>query len=127
MVSHDLLRACTMNGPSDGRTPLIAGGFAALLASACCLGPLVLVSIGLGGAWLGNLAALEPYSPFFLAVALVSLGLAWRRIYRPAADCAPGEVCAVPAVRRGYKALFWIVVGLVLLALAFPLLAPLFY
>jgi mercuric ion transport protein len=127
MVSYDLLRTCAMSEPADGRIPLIAGGFAAVLTSACCLGPLLFVSIGLGGAWLANLTALEPYSPFFLAVALVSLGLAWRRIFRPAADCAPGEVCAIPAVRRGYKTVFWIVVGLVLLALAFPLLAPVFY
>lgn len=34
---------------------LAAGGLSAVLASACCLGPLVLVSLGLGGgAWVSN-------------------------------------------------------------------------
>ena len=38
---------------------LAAGGLAAILASTCCLGPLILVSIGLGGAWVSNLQALH--------------------------------------------------------------------
>ena len=62
-----------------------------------------------------------------LVVALVSLLLAWRRIFQPAAECKPGEVCAVPAVRRTYKAIFWAVAILVAVAVAFPYAAPLFY
>jgi mercuric ion transport protein len=34
------------------RSALALGGVAAVLASACCLGPLILVSIGLSGAWI---------------------------------------------------------------------------
>lgn len=68
---------------------LAVGGLAAILASACCLGPLVLLALGLSGAWIGNLAKLEPYRPYSLAAALVALLLAWRRIYRPAVECAP--------------------------------------
>lgn len=106
---------------------LAAGGLAAILASACCLGPLLLVSLGLSGAWIGNLTKLEPYRPFFLAAALVAMFFAWRRIYRPAAVCEPGEVCAIPQVRRTYKILFWIVAALVLIALGFPYVLPWFY
>jgi mercuric ion transport protein len=111
----------------SGRGPLLTGGVAALLASACCLGPLVLVSLGLGGAWIGNLAALEPYRPFFIAAALLALFLAWRRIFRPAADCRPGEVCALPQVRTTYRVVFWLVAALVLVAFGFPYVLPLFY
>jgi len=106
---------------------LFFGGLAAVLASSCCLGPLLLIALGLGGAWIGNLTKLEPYRPIFLAVALVALFLAWRRIYRPAAVCNPGDVCALPQTQRLYKFLFWTVSALVLLALSFPYLAPLFY
>jgi mercuric ion transport protein len=106
---------------------LAAGGLSALLASACCLGPLLLVSVGLGGAWVGNLSALEPYRPVFIGAALVAMVFAYRRIYQPVAECAPDEVCARPQTRRAYKLLFWTVSGLVLLALGFPYLAPLFY
>jgi mercuric ion transport protein len=109
------------------RAALAVGGLAALLASTCCLGPLVLVMLGVSGAWIGNLTALEPFRPLAVAAALVALSLAWRRIYRPATACKPGEVCAIPQVRRGYRVLFWIVAALVAVAVAFPYVLPLFY
>lgn len=116
-----------MSQAKGERGALVAGGLAALLASTCCLGPLVLVTLGVGGAWIGNLTALEPYQPLFLGAALVALFFAHRRIFRPVQDCKPGEVCAVPQVRRGYQVVFWIVAALVIVALAFPYVLPLFY
>jgi mercuric ion transport protein len=106
---------------------LAAGGIAAILASACCLGPLVLVSLGLSGAWIGNLTALEPFRPVFVGAALVALFFAYRRIFRPAAECKPGEVCARPQAKRAYKVMFGVVAILVAVALAFPYIAPRFY
>lgn len=116
-----------MSEAQNGRGALLAGGLAALLASACCLGPLVLVGLGVSGAWIGNLSMLEPYRPIFIAAALVALFFAWRRTFRPVAECQPSEVCAVPAVRTTYKAIFWLVAALVLIALAFPYIVPFFY
>ncbi|KAK45334.1 mercuric transport protein [Caballeronia jiangsuensis] len=110
-----------------GRGALAAGGLAAILASTCCLGPLVLVALGVSGAWIGNLTLLEPWRPVFIGAALVALFFAGRRIFRPAAACRPGEVCAIPQVRAAYKLIFWIVVSLVLIALGFPYVLPLFY
>jgi mercuric ion transport protein len=110
-----------------GTGALLVGGLAAVLASTCCLGPLVLVALGLSGAWIGNLTLLEPYRPFFIAGALVALFLAGRRIFRPAQTCQPGELCAVPRTRRLYKIVFGIVSVLVLLALVFPYVAKFFY
>jgi mercuric ion transport protein len=57
----------------------------------------------------------------------VALGFAWKRIYRPPAECEPGEVCAMPRVRRAYKAGFWTVAALLLLMVTFPYFAPIFY
>ena len=111
----------------NGRGALAAGGLAAILASACCLGPLVLLSLGIGGAWIANLSALEPYRPLFLGLALLALFFAGRRIFRPAAECKPGEVCAIPPARAGYKLLFWAAAALVLVGLTFPWVAPWFY
>ena len=114
--------------PEKSKSGILAlGGVAAILASTCCLGPLVLIALGFSGAWIGNLSRLEPYRPLFIAVALVALFFAWRRIYRPAEKCLPGEVCALPQTKRLYKALFWIVAVLVLIALTFPYVAPYFY
>lgn len=41
--------------------------------------------------------------------------------------CKPGEVCAIPQVNATYKLLFWVVAALIVVALAFPYVAPLFY
>ena len=108
---------------------LAGGALAALAASACCLGPLALVLLGVSSAWIANLTALEPYRPVLIGAALVLMGLAGRRIYRtPAAEvCAPGTLCALPQTNRTYRILFWLVSVLVLLALAFPLIVPFFY
>ncbi|MEO5659523.1 MAG: mercuric ion transporter MerT [Polaromonas sp.] len=112
---------------TPGRSALLAGAAAAILASTCCLGPLLLILLGFSGAWIGNLSALEPLRPFFIGVAMLALFFAWRRIWRPAADCPPGAVCALPQVRRSYHWLFGLVVLLVLIALVFPYVAPFFY
>ena len=116
-----------MSESHNGRGALAAGGLSAILASTCCLGPLVLVSLGFSGAWIGNLTVLEPYRPLFIGAALATLFLAWRRIFRPAHACRPGEVCAVPRVRTAYKLIFWIVAALVVVALGFPYVLPFFY
>jgi mercuric ion transport protein len=118
-----------VNNPRErtGSGALFMGGLAAILASTCCLGPLVLVALGLSGAWIGNLTRLEPYRPFFIAAALVALFFAGRRIFRPAQACEPGEVCAVPRTRNIYKIAFAIVSVLVLIALVFPYVVKFFY
>lgn len=113
--------------PPSGRGVLALGGLAAILASTCCLGPLVLVMLGFSGAWIGNLTVLEPYRPIFIGGALVALFFAYRRIFRPARACTPGEVCAIPQVKATYKMIFWGVSALVVIALAFPYILPLFY
>lgn len=116
---------------SDGvsKATLAGGLIAAVIASACCLGPLVLVMVGVSGAWISNLTLLEPYRPVSIGVALVFMGLAWHRIYRApaAAECEPGTMCALPQTNRVYRLMFWVVSALVLLAVGFPYLAPLFY
>jgi mercuric ion transport protein len=112
-----------MLGTSPGRSgssALFVGGLAAILASTCCLGPLVLVLLGVSGAWIGNLTKLEPYRWYFIGGALVALFFAGKRIFRPALSCEPGEICALPQTRRRHKVLFAFVVALVLIALVFP-------
>ncbi len=106
---------------------LAVGGLAGFLASACCLGPFVLVTLGVSGAWIGNLVLLEPFRPIFIGVALAALYFAWRRIFRPVQICQPGEVCAIRHVRTTYKVIFWFATALVVIALVFPYVLPFFY
>jgi mercuric ion transport protein len=108
-------------------TSLLAGAVAAVGASACCAGPLVLVLLGIGGGLGARLVALERYQPYFIAAMLASLGFAFYRLYVRPAPCASDAVCAVPATRKRQRMVFWVVsifaVGLV----SSPLYAPLFY
>ncbi len=107
---------------------LWAAGVAGVLASLCCIGPLVLITVGLGGAWVSSLQMFEPLRPVFIGVPVVALAFAYRGIFRkPQVACVPREVCAIPAVKRGYKISFWVVAAIVLLALTFPYFVPLFY
>ncbi|MBI2320424.1 MAG: mercuric transport protein [Betaproteobacteria bacterium] len=104
-------------------------GVGGVVASIGCLGPLVLVSVGISGAWISNLVAFEPYRPIALGVAIVFMVPAYRKIYgAPAPEaCEPGTLCAMPQTNRMCKIMFWVVSALVLLAFVFPYFAPLFY
>lgn len=94
---------------STGRTTtwsLTAALGAAVAASACCTIPLLIVSLGVGGAWVGTLTALEPYRPVFVGLALAALAYAgyheWRASRRAARsiDCGCEEEAVSPWTRR---------------------------
>jgi mercuric ion transport protein len=111
----------------DTKGSLLAGALAAIGASVCCIGPLVLLALGIGGAWVGSLTALEPYRPLFIGLTLLFLGLAFRRLYLVPQVCAPGTPCADPRTIKRQRATFWTVGVLLLGLLAVPWLAPLLY
>ena len=108
---------------------LAAGGaLGAFLASACCIGPLVLLTLGISGAWIGNLTALEPYKPIFAVIALgfIAAGF-WQVYFRKPTVCEPGSYCARPASARITKSALWASLILVLAALTIDWWAPLLY
>lgn len=110
-----------------GNGTLIAGVLAAIGASVCCVGPLVLLTLGISGAWIGNLTAMEPYRPFFIGLTLLFLGLSFRKLYLVPQVCVPETPCADPLTIKRQRLIFWIVAVLLLGLLAVPTLAPLFY
>lgn len=103
---------------------LLAGVLAGIGASLCCVGPLALLGLGISGAWIGNLSALEPVRPVFIGLTLVFLGLAFRRLYSLPQVCEPGTPCADPRTLRRQRFVFWLVAVAVLGLLAVPWLAP---
>jgi mercuric ion transport protein len=111
----------------NAKGPLVAGILAAIGASICCVAPLVLLALGIGGAWIANLTAFEPYRPLFIGLTLLFLGLAFRKLYLVPQVCAPGMPCADPQTTQRQRLLFWSVTGLLLGLLAVPWFAPLFY
>ena len=99
---------------------LILAALAAIGASLCCVGPFVLLMLGIGGAWIANLSALEPYRPIFIAVTLLFLGLAFRKLYLVPEVCEAGKPCANPVTRRNQRIIFWIVTVILAALVAFP-------
>jgi len=111
----------------DGQRIAAVGGIlAALGASSCCILPLALFSLGVSGAWIGNLTALARYQPVFIAAAVAFLGFGFWRAYRRPAACADAGACARPGSGRLARIGLWIAAALVLAAVTFPYTAPLF-
>ena len=111
-----------------GRPGLFAAGglLGALAASSCCIAPLVLFSLGAGGAWIGNLAGLAPYQPIFVTVTLGFLGAGFYLVYRkPKNPCARDSACVRPRRARVVKAALWSASVLVAASVAFPYVVPL--
>ncbi len=91
---------------------------AAALASACCLGPVLLAGIGAGA--LGAAAVrLEPLRPVFLAVTAVLLAFAFYGAYRHTGTCEADGRCRA-ASGPGARFVVWLVAALVGLLVAFP-------
>jgi mercuric ion transport protein len=111
----------------NAKGTLVAGVLAAIGASVCCVGPLVLLAIGVGGAWIGTLTTFEPYRPLFIGLTLLFLGLAFRKVYLLPQACAPGTPCADPQTTKRQRLIFWSVAVPLLGLLAVPWFAPLFY
>lgn len=108
------------------KNSLAAGALAAIGASVCCVVPLVLLMMGIGGAWIASLTALEPLRPWFIAATVLFLGLAFRRLYFQQPVCEPGTTRSQSSVLKHQRLIFWVVALVLLALLSVPWLAPLF-
>jgi mercuric ion transport protein len=112
---------------SSAKGSLVVGILAAIGASLCCVAPLVLLALGIGGAWIGNLTAFEPYRPLFIVLTLLFLVLAFRKLYLVPQVCAPGAECTDPQTTKRQRLVFWLITILLLALLSVPWFTPLFY
>ncbi len=106
---------------------MIAAVTAAIGASLCCVGPLVLLALGIGGSWISLLTDLEPYRPIFIAITLAFLFLAFRKLYLIPRQCAPDDACAVPSTLRNQRIIFWIVTVTLIALVTFPYYGLIFF
>lgn len=99
----------------------------AVTMSSCCIVPLALFSLGITGAWIGNLTALYPYKIYFFIATAGFLAAGFYKAYRKpkVAACEPGNYCSTPVSDRVNKVVLWSSAILVLAAVAFPYYAPL--
>ena len=110
-------------------TLLATGGLlGALAASSCCILPLALFSLGVSGAGFGNLQQLAPFQPYFIAATLGFLGTGYWLVYRSSRlACAGDAACARPQSNRLIMTTLVVATILVIAALGFNVLAPLFF
>jgi len=119
----------SIQNSDDGRKGLIAAGgvIGALLASSCCIAPLLLLTLGVSGAWMGNLTAMAPYQNYFITATLLFLGAGYWYVYwKPKKACAEGTYCASPTADRVIKIALWFATALVALALGVNFILPYF-
>ena len=102
------------------RSVWVGSVLGAILASACCLGPLILGAVGVGS--LGAAAALAPYRPWFLVLTTALLGVGFYLAYRPVRQeaCAPDGSCAPPRSRTTQRTVLWTVSALTIVLAAYP-------
>lgn len=105
---------------------LVSGIVAAIVASVCCVGPLLLITLGIGGAWIAQLTQFEAVRPFFIVVSVAFLGLAFHRLYLAPQLCKSGTICADPKTLKHQRVVFWTVSILLLGLIATPWVASLF-
>lgn len=106
-----------------GKTGFLAAGgiIGAIVASSCCILPLALTLLGVGGAWMSNLRALTPYQPYIIAITVAFIGFGFYQVYwKPRTVCAADAACARPLPNRLVKSGLWLGTVLVLAALTFP-------
>lgn len=127
-LTQDRTETDQNTGPSSRGWLATGGVLGAFLASACCVGPLVLLTLGISGAWISNLTALEPYKPIFAVIALGFIAAGFRQVYfRKPTVCEPGSYCARPASARITKTALWASLILVVAALTIDWWAPFLY
>jgi mercuric ion transport protein len=107
----------------------VSGGvIGALLASSCCILPLLLVILGVGGSWIGNLSQLNVYQPYFIGFASLCLGAGFWQVYiKPKQNCASDSDCATPRSNRLIKTVLCAATLLVVTNATIVIWAPYFY
>lgn len=110
----------------ERKTLLSAGSvLAALGAVVCCVGSMLLLSLGVTGAWLGNFNALYPYRPYLIGIALALLAARYLWVYRKRRDCGEeAKACPTSFAARFDKAALWVSAALIAVAIGLPYAAP---
>ena len=124
-MTINLIRQSDADLPTGQRLAVAGGLLGALAATACCIAPLVLFTLGVGGAWMSNLTTLAPYQPYILAVTLACLGYGYWLVYRARQHaCDEGDLCARPLPNRLVLTGLVIATVLVVAAAGFDFVAP---
>lgn len=125
-MKTELFKAMNEKTSQSTKLPLTASILAAVGGSVCCIGPFVLLLMGVSGSWISNLMAFQRYQPVFIVFVLGMLVWAGYKVYKPIESCEPGSVCAVPQIRIRRQILFWFVSAIALCLVTSAYWLPLF-
>lgn len=90
----------------------------AILASLCCIGPVVVALIGIGS--IGAFAAFEAYRPYLIGMTVLLLALAFYLAYRKREVMCEDGSCKIESASKWNKLTVWLAAALAALAIAFP-------
>jgi hypothetical protein len=90
---------------------------ASILASSCCIGPLILAGLGIGS--VSIFSSLEKYRPLFMIVTFTFIGIAFYLTYRTKKS---DECCDINKVKidRIRKIVLWTITAVAVGLLLFP-------
>ncbi len=121
-TTQELQAKAKKRHPYLGSLGALIGG---ILTSLCCIVPLLLIILGVGGGWLADFSIFVPYRPYFIIFALGSLSVGFYLVYKkPKEVCKPGSLCAIPQVKRKEKIILWLSAIFVLAVIIIPYLIP---
>ncbi len=92
----------------------------AIVASLCCIGPVVALLLGIGS--IGVFTAFEAYRPYFIGTTAVLLGLAFYLSYRKREVKCEDGTCKFESASKWNKLSVWLATILAAVAIAFPYL-----
>lgn len=98
----------------------VGGVTAAVIASLCCIGPVLVVFLGVGS--LAAFSAFEIYRPYLIGLTVALIGLAFYLTYRKREVKCEDGTCRIESVSKWAKTGVWTVTILAGLAVGFPYL-----
>lgn len=98
----------------------VGGMSAAVIASLCCIGPLLVVFLGVGS--IAAFSVFEIYRPYFIGLTVALIGLAFYLTYRKREVKCEDGTCKIESASTWAKTGVWTVAVLAGLAVGFPYL-----
>lgn len=100
--------------------PAVGGIIAAIVASLCCIGPILIALVGIGS--IGAFTVFESSRPYLIGITVILLGIAFYLVYkRREVKCEDGT-CKIEDAGKWNKIGVWSATFLAVVSIAFPYL-----